>query len=133
MPKDAELFVLLKSRFYEEAAPGIWNPNVDLCLKPDHVVVKVEVPGTEPQDIQVSVLNNILRIQGVKPEPQAEEELIGYLCVERSYGKFYREIPLHWVVDLSGAQAALSDGMLTITLPRSKDRRGKEFFIAVRQ
>lgn len=132
MPRDVELFVLLRNRFYKEAAPGIWNPSVDLCLKPDQVVVKVEVPGMEPKDVQVSVFNSILRIQGIKPEPQAVEELVGYLCVERSYGKFRREIPLNWVVDLSRVQAQLTNGVLTIILPRSEDRRGREFFITVK-
>ena len=133
VPKDAELFSLLKNRFYKEAGPGVWNPNIDLCLKPDRVVVEVEVPGVEMKDLQVSVLDNTLKIQGIKPEPQVKEGLLRYLCVERSYGKFYREIPLSCVVEVPETQAELRNGVLTITLPRRKNRRGREFSVTVKK
>ena len=131
MRKDAERLVFLKSRFYKAEAPGLWNPNIDLYLKPDQLIVEMEVPGVEPGDLQVSILNNILRIRGTKSEPEVQEGLIRYLCVERTYGRFYREIPLNCAVDASQAQAQLRDGVLTITLPRRKNRRGAEFFISV--
>lgn len=131
VPKDLELLVWLKDRLYREAAPGTWNPNIDLCVKPDRVVVKVEVPGIEPHDLQVSILNNLLRIRGIKAEPPPDQGLVGYVCVERSYGRFYREIPLNWVVDVARAQAELGNGILTITFPRAEERRGKEFFISI--
>jgi HSP20 family protein len=83
--------------------------------------------------LEVSILDNTLSIRGMKPEPQVEEELIRYLRVERSYGKFHRDIPLSCVVDVSDAQAELCDGVLTITLPRRKNRRGREFSVTVKK
>ncbi|MBI4447085.1 MAG: Hsp20/alpha crystallin family protein [Acidobacteria bacterium] len=133
MPKDPEVFSFFEPHYFTEVASGMWHPNVDLCLKPNCVVVKVEVPGVRKEDLQVSIVQQTLRIRGVKPEPTPEPGFVSYLCVERSYGRFYREIQLSWVVDSARSSAELQNGVLTITLPLREERRGKEFLIPIKK
>jgi HSP20 family protein len=55
----------------------------------------------------------------------------GFLCLERPHGRFERTIPFDVAVDVAQAQASLKDGILTITLPRLKERRGRETVIPI--
>jgi HSP20 family protein len=103
---------------------GSWIPPVDKCQTESHVVIRVELPGVKSSDISISFKGENLRIQGVKREPVSSRKFICFFCLERSYGKFDRTLHISWVVNPRRAHARLEKGILTIELPKLKERRG---------
>ncbi|MGH9461802.1 MAG: Hsp20/alpha crystallin family protein, partial [Vicinamibacteria bacterium] len=65
--------------------------------------------------------------------PKSEQPINGYLCMERSFGKFSRSIYVDQAVDLANADAELAQGVLTITIPKLKDRRGSKIRLRIRE
>jgi HSP20 family protein len=117
--------LLDRDDFLNPLSIGSWIPPVDKCQTESHVVVRVELPGVKSSDISVSFKDEILRIQGVKRELVSSRKLIHFFCLERSYGKFDRILHIGWVVNPRRAHARLEKGILTIELPKLKERRGK--------
>ena len=107
-----------------------WQPNADVFECDGNLVVVVEVPGLAPDSIKVSCGDQGLVITGERKERRPSAGT-AFLCVERPHGRFKRPIPLDVPVDLRRAHARISAGLLTITLPRLKDRRGRETAIPV--
>jgi HSP20 family protein len=110
--------------------PGALLPPVDLCESDGAVTVRVELPGVEAEMLEVTLTNTHLRIAGRKKKGAPRGRAV-HLCSERSYGHFNRVIPLRWPVRIAEATAHLRNGVLTVSLPKLKDRRGAEFRITV--
>ncbi len=102
-----------------------WGPAVDVVEKAGSVIVRAELPGVEPEDVDISVSGNTLTIKGEKKE-EKEEKGKSYYRVERSYGSFCRTINLPDGVVADKAKADYKDGVLQITLPRSEKLRTKK-------
>ena len=113
-------------------ASETWAPPVDLCETADKIVVRVELPGLTAEQINIGATNTQLRIWGEKKRRAVRNKIISHLCSERSYGKFSRLVPLRWTVSLQDSTAEVSNGMLTVHLPKIEDRRGVEFKIPVK-
>ena len=113
-------------------ASETWAPPVDLCETADEIVVRVELPGLTAEQINIGATNTQLRIWGEKKRRAVRNKIISHLCSERSYGKFSRLVPLRWTVSLQDSTAEVSNGMLTVHLPKIEDRRGVEFKIPVK-
>lgn len=111
-------------------APGEWAPAVDLCESESEVRVTVELPGVRVEHLEVVLTGERLRVSGRKRRG-APRGAVSHLCSERDYGKFSRVIRLHWPVRVGEATAELKDGVLTVRLPKLKERRGGEFKIKV--
>jgi HSP20 family protein len=125
------LFVALQEASEMAAGEaGAWLPPVDLCESGECVTVSVEVPGVRAEHLEVALTNDELRVRGRKRKG-APRGVTRHLCSERSFGQFARTIPLRWPVSRSDATAALKDGVLTIRLPKLKERRGGERKIEV--
>lgn len=112
--------------------PGAWTPPVDLCESHDTVNVCVELPGVQPDQIEIKLTNTYLRICG-KKKKRAPRSLISHLCSERSYGNFSRTLQLRWPIRVSEATAELCNGLLTVQLPKLAERRGAEFKVEIRE
>lgn len=110
---------------------GAWLPPVDLCESEAWVTVSVELPGVRAEQVEVSLTNERLRVTGRKRKG-APRGVISHLCSERSFGQFARTLPLRWPIRTDGATAELKDGILTIRLPKLKDRRGSAHKIEVK-
>ena len=102
---------------------GQWAPSVDLKETKDDLVVKAEVPGMEPKDIQISLQENLLTIKGEKKQ-EKEEKDEHHHRVERSYGAFARSVRLPVGVDGSKVSATFKNGLLTVTLPKTPASKG---------
>jgi HSP20 family protein len=118
----------LLERFWEGDFPalpsfGEWTPALDLSETKDAVVVKAEVPGMDPKDIQLSLQENTLTIKGEKKEEKEEKEEHVYRA-ERSYGAFARVIRLPVPVDGGKATASFKNGLLTVTLAKAPAAKG---------
>jgi HSP20 family protein len=125
------LFVALQEASEMAAGEGVaWLPPVDLCESDECVTVRVELPGVRAEHLEVSLTNEEIRVRGRKRKG-APRGVTRHLCSERSFGQFARNIPLRWPVRRDAAAAALKAGVLTIRLPKLKERRGGEHRIEV--
>jgi HSP20 family protein len=101
--------------FFTERA---W-PAIDVAEKDDAVVVRAEVPGCTPEDIEISVYGNTLTLSGEKKESH-EDTRDGYYHLESTCGSFRREIPMPAEVDPDKIEAVVKDGVLSVTLPKAE-------------
>jgi HSP20 family protein len=88
------------------------------------IVVRVEVPGVEKEDCQVTIDGNILYIKGEKRFERATSDST-YHVTERAYGLFERAIPLPGEVDADRAEAGQKNGVLTVRLPKLGGEKGR--------
>ncbi len=95
-----------------------WSPIVDVCERSNEIVVFVEMPGVDRSDVQLAWNDGVLIISGVKRQQTAGEGAARYLCVERAYGHFRRDIAVNVPVDHQRAQAELKNGLMKIHLPK---------------
>lgn len=96
-----------------------WSPVVDMIRDNGHLVVRAEVPGIKPDEIQIAVEPGVLTISG-KHEESKEEEGEHYVRRERRYGAFSRSMALPEGVDPKKVKATVHDGLLEITVPLPK-------------
>ncbi len=102
-----------------------WIPATDVFEDKDSVKIVVEVPGVRPEDVKISLENNILTIRGEKKQ-EAEEKNERVHRYERSYGVFERSFALPTTVDPDKVEARYQDGILAITIPKSERARPRE-------
>jgi HSP20 family protein len=110
-------------RWDEFAVLGEWAPQLDLSETKDALVVKAEVPGMDPKDIQISLQEQLLTIKGEKKQ-EKEEKDERYHRIERSYGAFTRAVRLPVAVDAEKATASFKNGLLTVKLPKTPAAKG---------
>jgi len=110
---------------------GDFAPSVDVSETDKEIVVSAELPGIEPEDINITLEHNTLTISG---EKRAEKEEKGkrYYRLERSYGSFQRTVPLPEGIDEDKIDAAFKRGVLCITLPKTAEAQQKRKQIEVK-
>ena len=108
-----------------------WAPALDVEETDDAVIVKAEVPGIEAKDIDVALTGGILTIKGEKHE-EKEEKTKQVHRVERSYGSFSRSVDVPEAVDAEKITANCKDGVLTVTLPKKPEAKGRQIKIDVK-
>jgi HSP20 family protein len=107
-----------------------WTPRLDVQQRNDAVVVRADLPGARKEDVQIEVEGDTLVISGERrAEHEEGGEGQGYQLVERSYGSFYRTVPLPQGTNPEQIKAEMRDGVLTITLPLSEDARPRRIQI----
>ena len=109
-----------------------WMPAVDVFEKADKFVVKAELPGMKEDDIDVSVVGDTLSIRGEKKTETEIKEEDYYRC-ERSYGSFYRSIPLPSNVDADKIEASFEGGVLEVALPKSAKVKPKKIAVSAKK
>jgi HSP20 family protein len=110
---------------------GAWTPAVDIYqANNSEVVVKVELPGLQREDIDVTVEHGTLTIRGQRRREEAIAEE-AYHRVERSYGSFTRSFTMPPTVDASGVRADYRDGVLTVRLPLREDAQARQIQVAM--
>jgi HSP20 family protein len=114
----------------EDWAQGAWSPAVDIYEKDGTIVLKAELPGIEPKDVDVRVENNILTLKGER-RFEAEVQQESYQRVERAYGAFSRSFTLPTVVDTDNIKAEFKDGVLRMSLPKKEEAKPKQISINV--
>ena len=83
------------------------------------VVIRVEIPGMNEDDLAIDIHGNNLRIRGEK-RSGAEQQVRNYHLMERAYGRFKRSIPLPHGVDADKAEVSYRNGVLTVILPKTE-------------
>lgn len=107
-------------RTLELASPE-WRPPADLYEASDRLVLKVELPGVSLEQVQVTLFEDALVIEGSRECPLPEAEQVGggpirFLAAEIRYGPFRLEVPVPASVDRDRVAASYSDGFLFVTL-----------------
>jgi HSP20 family protein len=109
---------------------GEWLPSLDVSETKNELMVKAEVPGMDPKDINISLGDGVLTIKGEKKQEKEEKEA-DYHLVERSYGTFVRSVRLPKEVQGDKISASYEEGVLKITLQKSGEAKKKEIKIKV--
>jgi HSP20 family protein len=109
----------------------IWSPQVETFRRGDKLVVRADLPGLRKEDVQVEVENDVLTLSGERRE-EHEEKRDDYFRSERSYGQFYRAIPLPEGVNADQCEASFKDGVLEVTLPAPKQEESRRRQIQIR-
>ncbi|HEC97350.1 MAG TPA: Hsp20/alpha crystallin family protein [Nitrospirae bacterium] len=112
---------LLKEVFYLKTEARNDYPPVDIYERKNAVVFVIDLPGIETGDVLIKVYHDLLIIEGMKREPISERCGI-YICMEREFDSFRRILPIPVPVNPADGRAIYSDGVLTVTLPKPKDR-----------
>jgi HSP20 family protein len=93
-----------------------WAPRVEVLERDNELMIRADLPGLTKDDVKVEIANNAVVIRGERKSEREENEK-GYYRSERSYGSFYRRIPLPSGVNIEEANADFRKGVLEITLP----------------
>jgi HSP20 family protein len=106
---------------------------VDISETDNAVQITAELPGMEDKDISVSLdsSNNVLTISGEKKQEEEKKEAHCYRT-ERSYGSFYRSIPLPARVEGGKVNASFKKGVLSVVLPKLPEEKGGQKKISIR-
>jgi HSP20 family protein len=124
-------------RFFEGAFPGApfrfgrwpwpeWTPRfesklpaVDVIDRPDHILVRAEIPGVKKEDLDVSVSDDMVTIRATSKYEEEKKEEGEYYRREMRQGEYSRSIGLPANVDSAEARASFKDGILELTLPKT--------------
>jgi HSP20 family protein len=113
-------------RSFREFTPAAikWAPRMDVYEKDNTIVIEAELPGLKKEDVQVEVEGEDLVIRGEsKAESEAKDE--NYYRSERSFGSFYRRMPLPAGVTSEQIQANLKDGVLEVRVPKPAEAKSE--------
>jgi HSP20 family protein len=121
-------------RFFGEHFPEVgkvaqtWAPRVDIEETEKEILVKADLPGVDPKDVEITVNEGALILKGEKKE-EHEEKKKNFHSVERFVGKFYREIPLPSGTDPENIAAVTSKGVITVTIPKKPEAQPKKIAV----
>jgi HSP20 family protein len=125
----ARLFDETLSRIWKEEAPRrVWSPPVDIVEREDEVVLKVDLPEVNQNDIDIKIEEDTLIIQGERKlikETSAEN----VLQIERPYGSFQRTFSVPRMIDRERIRAAYKDGVLRVVLPKKTEVHPKQIVV----
>ena len=109
----------LPERAGDEAATSDWLPAVDIKEEENAFVIHADVPGVEPQDIELHMEDGVLSIRGERKFDK-EEEKAGYKRVERVRGSFFRRFTLPDTADAENISARVDKGVLEVRIPKQE-------------
>jgi HSP20 family protein len=106
------------------AVPPILVPHIEVQQRRGELVVRADMPGLRPEDINVTVDHGVLTISGERQEEHREER-DGFVRSEVAYGTFFRTIPLPEGADENRVAATFRNGVLEIRIPVSDREQGR--------
>jgi len=122
---------LMPSRIFCELMPSVLKeqvelmPAFDIAEADEHFIVKADLPGIDPKNLDISLTGNVLIISGEKKEKR-EEKNERYHTIERQFGSFSRSFMLPADVKEEGIEAVYKDGVLRVTIPKSERAKQKK-------
>ena len=106
-----------------------WAPRVDVTQHAEELVIRVDLPGMDKNDVKVNIAEDAITIHGERHRAQ-EEERDGVFRSERNYGAFYRTIALPAGTMTDQAKASFKNGVLEIRMPAAPSAEGRTLEIA---
>ena len=107
-----------------------WAVPLDVIKDGDDIVVRASVPGVNPNDVHITVENDVLTIRG---ESKSGSEVAegNYLMRERRSGSFHRSLRLPDTVDVDGAETSYDNGVVSINFPKMESKKAKRLELKV--
>jgi HSP20 family protein len=107
-----------------------WAVPLDVVQQEDNFIIRASMPGVNPDNIDVSIEDNVLTIRGHSGH-EAEHKEGNYLMRERRSGSFYRALRLPDMVDTDQAHPLYEHGVLSITIPKAESKKAKQLKVSV--
>ena len=98
-----------------EFRQSLWSPQIETFEREGQLVIRADLPGLKKDDVNVEITDDAITISGERRD-ENEERREGYYRSERSYGSFFRSIPLPEGVNADDANATFNNGVLEITM-----------------
>ena len=98
------------------ATTDVWRPAIEVKEDQGNLLVTAELPGVKKEDVKVHVSGDALVLEGER-KYEKEEKRERYFHTDRSYGRFYRAIPLPELADVGKATARFNNGVLNVAIP----------------
>lgn len=111
-----------------ESSQSLWAPRTDLVEGETAYRIELDLPGVDRDDVKINYQDNQLTISGERQEAYTDESE-DCVRMERTFGRFYRAFSLPRTVDPEGIEAAHENGVLTITVPKTKESRPRQIEI----
>jgi HSP20 family protein len=102
-----------------------WWPSVDVVDGDRDITIRAEIPGMEPEDVDIRISGNVLTLSGEKKEDKEERGKEGYYRSERHYGSFHRTVTLPAGCDPNQVEAEYDKGVLTIRVAKTESAKPK--------
>jgi HSP20 family protein len=103
---------------------GLWAPAIEVSQREGQLTVCAELPGLAKEDVKIEVTDDALIIEGERKQESSSDEG-GFRRSERSYGRFYRSIPLPDGAKAEEAKANFSNGVLEVKMPVSEPQSNR--------
>lgn len=113
-----------------ETPAGTWRPAVDLREEQDHYLVEADLPGLKREDIDISIVGDVLTIKGQR-NGEAVKQGEGYRSIERSYGTYQRSFRIPGGVDSNKVEASYEAGVLKVSLPKPETSKPRQIEVKV--
>jgi HSP20 family protein len=107
-----------------------WVPAVDIFEEPEQLRFVAEIPGVKPENVKITVEDNVLTIRGTK-EQVAEEKAEKVHRYERTYGTFERTFTLPGTVNPDAIKATYEHGLLTLMLPKLEKAKARQIKVDI--
>lgn len=117
---------LVPRTFHDFFRTGNLGPSVDLHETDNEFILHADIPGLNPEDVDITVEENMVILKGETKRDETREER-GYHLTERRYGSFYRTIPLPAQVKSEQAVARYTNGVLELKIPKVEIAARKGF------
>jgi len=111
------------------AGGSAWTPAVDIFDAADAIVLKAELPGLSPDDIDIEIDESVLTLKGERRFEETVEEG-RYYRVERAYGAFQRSVTLPQSVKADEITATFEHGVLTVRVPKADEVKPRKIAVA---
>jgi HSP20 family protein len=118
--RDAMNQLLAESFVRPSSRAGAFQPPVDLYETENEYVVKLAAPGLKPDNFEITMQQNMLTIQGRTQQEEEKQDDARYHVREQRFGEFLRTMQFPSQVDADKIQASLSNGILTIQVPKAE-------------
>jgi HSP20 family protein len=136
--REMQTFRSMMDRFFDEpftGAPQLWAQRgegfplaLDVAEDENSYIVKASIPGVDPEQVEITLTDNVLTIKGeTKSEQESDQQ--NYHLRERRYGSFMRSVTLPVGVDAEQVEATNENGVLTLRLPKSEAQKPKRISI----
>jgi len=122
------LFASSFSRDDNDLMRGAWSPQVDIFENRNEIVLEADLAGMKPEDVNISIENNVLTIHGER-KFEKKDENDNFHRVERSYGSFTRSFTLPSTVQSENANAEFENGVLRLTLAKREEAKPRRIEI----
>ena len=102
-----------------------WAPAVDVAETASDIVLRAELPGLKPEDVDIELSGDTLTLRGER-KWENEERKDNFVRVERSYGRFQRSFTLAVPVNADAVKASYKDGILEVHLPKAEGNKPRK-------